>query len=208
MLVLLDVIANFNSTRTDAKTQVRSKRISCIEYHFPVAAAMSWRNEMAALFSFDVVSKFDEQEMKNALDQARREIQQRYDLKDTGTEIDATDTEITINTASEYSLQAVRDAIESKMVKRSLSLKILDYGKEEQASGGRMRQVVKLKQGIPDDLAKQITKRIRDEFKKVTPQIQGDAVRVQAKNKDDLQAVIQALKAEDYPVALQFTNYR
>lgn len=163
---------------------------------------------MAALYSFDVVSKFDEQEMKNALDQARREIQQRYDLKDTGTEIEATDTEITINTASEYSLQAVRDAIESKMVKRSLSLKILDYGKEEQASGGRMRQVVKLKQGIPDDLAKQITKRVRDEFKKVTPQIQGDAVRVQAKNKDDLQAVIQALKAEDYPVALQFTNYR
>lgn len=163
---------------------------------------------MATLCSFDIVSKFDEQEMKNALDQARREIQQRYDLKDTGTEINATSTEITINTESEYSLQAVRDTIESKMVKRSLSLKILDYGKEEQASGGRVRQVVKLKQGIPDDLAKQIAKRIRDEFKKVTPQIQGDALRVQAKNKDDLQAVIQALKAEDYPVALQFTNYR
>jgi uncharacterized protein YajQ (UPF0234 family) len=163
---------------------------------------------MAALFSFDVVSKFDQQEMKNALDQARREVQQRYDLKDTGTEINATDTEITINTDSEYTLQAVRDAIESKMVKRSLSLKTLDYGKVEQASGGRVRQVVKLKQGIPEELAKQISKRIRDEFKKVTPQIQGDAVRVQAKNKDDLQAVIQALKAEDYPAALQFVNYR
>jgi uncharacterized protein YajQ (UPF0234 family) len=163
---------------------------------------------MAALFSFDVVSKFDQQELKIALDQARREIQQRYDLKDTGTEINATDTEITVNTDSEYSLQAVRDAIESKMVKRSLSLKILDYGKEEQASGGRVRQVIKLKQGIPEELAKQISKRIRDDFKKVTPQIQGDAVRVQAKNKDDLQAVIQALKAEDYPAALQFVNYR
>lgn len=163
---------------------------------------------MAAVSSFDIVSKFDQQELKNALDQARREIQQRYDLKDTGTEIDATDTEITINTDSEYTLQAVRDAVESKLVKRSLSLKILDYGKEEAASGGRVRQVVKLKQGIPEDLAKQITKRIRDEFKKVTPQIQGDAVRVQAKNKDDLQAVIQALKAEDYPAALQFVNYR
>jgi uncharacterized protein YajQ (UPF0234 family) len=163
---------------------------------------------MAALFSFDVVSKFDEQELKNALDQARREIQQRYDLKDTGTEINHTDGEIAINTASELSLQAVRDTIESKLVKRGLSLKILDYGKEEQASGGRMRQVIKLKQGIPDDLAKQISKRIRDDFKKVTPQIQGDAVRVQAKTKDDLQSVIQALKAEDYPVALQFTNYR
>jgi cyclic-di-GMP-binding protein len=163
---------------------------------------------MAAVSSFDIVSKFDQQELKNALDQARREIQQRYDLKDTGTEITASDTEITINTDSEYTLQAVRDSIESKLVKRSLSLKILDYGKEEQASGGRIRQVVKLKQGIPEELAKQITKRIRDEFKKVTPQIQGDAVRVQAKNKDDLQVVIQALKSEDYPAALQFVNYR
>ena len=163
---------------------------------------------MASLSSFDIVSKFDQQELKNALDQARREIQQRYDLKDTGTEITATDTEITINTDSEYTLQAVRDSIESKLIKRSLSLKILDYGKEEQASGGRVRQVIKLKQGIPEELAKQITKRIRDEFKKVTPQIQGDAVRVQAKNKDDLQAVIQALKADDYPAALQFVNYR
>lgn len=163
---------------------------------------------MAALFSFDVVSQFDQQELKNALDQARRDILQRYDLKDSGTEIEATDTEITINTDSEYSLQAIRDVLESKMVRRSLSLKILDYQKEEQASGGRVRQTVKLTKGIPDDLAKQISKRIRDEFKKVTPQIQGDAVRVQAKTKDDLQAVITALKGEDYPVALQFVNYR
>jgi cyclic-di-GMP-binding protein len=163
---------------------------------------------MAALNSFDIVSKFDQQELKNALDQARREIQQRYDLKNTGTEIVATDTELTINTDSEHTLLAVRDTLESKLIKRSLSLKILDYGKEELAPGGRVRQVVKLKQGIPEDLAKQITKRIRDDFKKVTPQIQGDAVRVQAKNKDDLQAVIQELKAEDYPVAIQFVNYR
>lgn len=163
---------------------------------------------MAALSSFDIVSKFDEQELKNALDQSRREIQQRYDLKDTKTEIEATDTEITINTASETSLQAVRDIIESKMIRRSLSLKILDYGKEEVASSGRMRLVVKLKQGIPEELAKQINKRIRDEFKKVSPQIQGDAIRVQAKNRDDLQAVIQALKEEEYPAALQFVNYR
>jgi uncharacterized protein YajQ (UPF0234 family) len=163
---------------------------------------------MAALFSFDVVSKFDQQEMKNAVDQARREILQRYDLKDSGTEIDLSDEEIKINTDTEFSLQAIRDVLESKMVKRSLSLKILDYQKEEQASGGRMRQTIKLKQGIPEDLAKQISKRVRDEFKKTTPQIQGDAVRVQAKNKDDLQAVIQALKGADYPVALQFINYR
>ncbi len=164
---------------------------------------------MASLFSFDIVSKFDPQEMKNAIDQADRELQQRYDLKDTKTEIELTDEKITINTASEYSLEAVRDIIESKFVKRGLSLKILDYGDEQQASGGRLRQEVKLKQGIADDLAKQLSKRIRDEFKKVTPQIQGDSLRVQAKTKDDLQSVIQALKAnDDFPVALQFTNFR
>ncbi len=164
---------------------------------------------MASLFSFDIVSKFDPQEMKNAIDQADRELQQRYDLKDTKTEIELTDEKITINTASEYSLEAVRDIIESKFVKRGLSLKILDYGEEQQASGGRLRQEVKLKQGIVDDLAKQLSKRIREEFKKVTPQIQGDSLRVQAKTKDDLQSVIAALKAnDDFPVALQFTNFR
>lgn len=163
---------------------------------------------MAAASSFDIVSDFDRQELRNAIDQAERDIQTRYDLKDTKTQIDLGEDELTINTASEYSLQAVRDIIESKFVRRGLSLKVLDYGKEEPASGGRMRQVVKLRRGIPDDLAKQLSKRIRDDFKKVTPQIQGDAIRVQAKSRDDLQAVIQALKAEDLPVALQFVNYR
>ena len=163
---------------------------------------------MASAASFDVVSKFDFQEMKNAVDQAQREIQQRYDLKDTKTEIELTEKEIKINTESEYSLAAVRDALESKMVKRGLSLKILDYGEEEQASGGRVRQTVKLKQGLTDELAKQISKRIRDEFKKVTPQIQGDLIRVQAKSRDDLQDVIATLRDAEYPAALQFVNYR
>lgn len=163
---------------------------------------------VASLASFDIVSTFDRQELKNALDQAEREIRTRYDLKDTKTELTLNDNDLTINTASEMTLQAVRDILESKLIRRGLSLKILDYGKEEEASGGRVRQVVKLRQGIPDDLARQISKRIRDDFKKVTPQIQGDAVRVQAKNKDDLQAVIQELRAADYPVALQFVNYR
>ena len=163
---------------------------------------------MANLFSFDVVSDFDMQELKNALDQARRDVTSRYDLKDTKTEIDLGEKDITINTESDYSLLAVKDILETKLVRRGLSLKILDYQTEENASGGRVRQVIKLKKGIPDDLAKQINKRIRDEFKKVTPQIQGDALRVQAKSKDDLQAVIEALRAADYPVALQFTNYR
>jgi len=163
---------------------------------------------MASVASFDIVSDFDQQELKNAIDQVDRELRTRYDLKDTKTTVELGDDILTINTDSEMSLNAVRDLIESKFHRRGLSLKILDYQKEEPASGGRLRQVVKLRRGIPDDLAKQITKRIRDDFKKVTPQIQGDAVRVQGKNKDDLQAVIQALKGGEFPVALQFVNYR
>jgi cyclic-di-GMP-binding protein len=165
---------------------------------------------MAAAASFDIVSKFDRQELKNAVDQAEREIRTRYDLKDTKTEIKLEETQITITTASEYSLQAVKDTLESKLVSRKLSLKILDYQTEEEASGARMRQVIKLKEGVTDEVAKKITKQIRDEFKKVTPQIQGDAIRVQAKSRDDLQAVIQMLKDKEgeLPVALQFVNYR
>lgn len=163
---------------------------------------------MASQASFDIVSDFDQQELKNALDQAEREILTRYDLKDTKTQIVLGDGELTIETASEYSAQAARDVLESKLVRRGLSLKILDYGEEQSASGGRVRQVAKLRRGIPDDIAKQLSKRIRDEFKKVSPQIQGDAVRVQGKNRDDLQAVIQSLKEETFPVSLQFVNYR
>lgn len=164
---------------------------------------------MASVSSFDIVSDFDQQELKNALDQVERELRTRYDLKDTKTTIEPGDNMLTINTDSEMTLQSVRDLLESKFHRRGLSLKILDYQPEEPASGARIRQVVKLKRGIPDDLAKKISKRIREDFKKVTPQIQGDAVRVQGKNRDDLQAVIKALKEDtDVPVALQFVNYR
>ena len=163
---------------------------------------------MASTSSFDIVSSFDRQELKNAVDQTQREMQQRYDLKDTKSTVELEEKTITINSASEYSLQAITDMLESKVIRRGLSLKILEYGEVQEASGGRVRQVITLKEGIPDELAKQITKKIRDEFKKVTPQIQGDAVRVQSKNKDDLQAVIAAMKEADYPVALQFVNYR
>lgn len=163
---------------------------------------------MAAASSFDIVSKFDRQELKNAVDQAEREIRTRYDLKDTNTELKLEENQITITTASEYSLQAVKDVLESKLISRKLSLKILDYQAEEDASGARKRQVAKLKEGVTDEIAKKITKQIRDEFKKVTPQIQGDTIRVQAKSRDDLQAVIQMLKDADFPVALQFVNYR
>ena len=163
---------------------------------------------MASSSSFDIVSTFDRQELKNAMDQAERDIRNRYDLKDTGTELTLSATEITINTESEYSLGAVKDILESKLIGRKLSLKILDYQDATEASGARMRQVAKLRVGIPEDIAKKISKSIRDEFKKVTPQIQGDALRVQAKSRDDLQAVMEKLRSADYPVALQFNNYR
>jgi cyclic-di-GMP-binding protein len=161
-------------------------------------------------FSFDIVSQFDRQELKNAVDQATREITTRYDLKDTRTTIDLEKEMIVINTASDLTLGSVKDVLESKVLRRNLSLKILDYQNHEEASGGRVRQVIKLKQGLNEDLAKQIAKSIRTDFKKVTPQIQGDLVRVSAKNKDDLQTVIQNFRKTegDYPVPLQFINYR
>jgi cyclic-di-GMP-binding protein len=163
---------------------------------------------VASTYSFDIVSSFDRQELKNAVDQAQREMRQRYDLKDTNSSIELEDKTLTVISSAEYALTAITDLLESKVLRRGLSLKILDYGPIEEISGGRVRQVIALREGIPDDLAKQISKRIREEFKKVTPQIQGDAVRVQGKTKDDLQAVITTLKEDDYPVALQFVNYR
>lgn len=163
---------------------------------------------MASQNSFDIVSKFDQQEMRNAVDQTEREVGTRYDLKDTKTAITQEDEQLVITTASEMTLRAVTDILESKLLRRNLSLKILDYQDPEDASGGRVRQTIKLRQGINENLAREITKRIRTEFKKVSPQIQGDVVRVSGKNRDDLQQVIQALKEADYEVPLQFVNYR
>jgi uncharacterized protein YajQ (UPF0234 family) len=163
---------------------------------------------MASTYSFDIVSDFDYQELVNAVDQTNRDIISRYDLKDTKTTVELGKDTITINTDSEFTLDAVHTILQTKAAKRQLSLKIFDYGKVESASGSRVRQEIKLKKGISQEIAKQISKFIRDEFKKVQASIQGDAVRVSAKDKDDLQTVIQRLKQEDYPVALQFTNYR
>lgn len=163
---------------------------------------------MAATYSFDVVSDFDQQELKNAVDQTTREVGTRYDLKDTKTQLELEPTQLVINSADEFTLRSVQDILESRVVRRGLSLKILDYQKAEDASGGRVRQIVKLKKGIPEDLAKQLVREIRADYKKVTPQIQGDAIRISGKNKDDLQEVIQHLRGQDFPVALQFVNYR
>ena len=159
--------------------------------------------------SFDVVSQFDEQELVNAIDQTRREVTTRFDLKDTGTEITyEAKKSITILTNSEFTLKSVRDVLESKLVKRNLALKILKPGKIETASGNKVRQTIELQQGISTELGREISKLIRDNFPKARPQIQGDAVRVVAKSRDDLQAVIAYLKGKDFAVPLQFINYR
>ncbi|HEY9637544.1 MAG TPA: YajQ family cyclic di-GMP-binding protein [Coleofasciculaceae cyanobacterium] len=164
---------------------------------------------MASSYSFDIVSDFDRQELVNAVDQTVREIGSRYDLKDTKTTVELGDEAITVNTDSEFTLDAVHTILRTKAAKRNLSQKIFDYGKVESASGNRVRQEIKLKKGISQEIGKQITKLIRDEFaKKAQATIQGDALRVSSKSKDDLQIVIQRLKQEDLPVALQFTNYR
>jgi uncharacterized protein YajQ (UPF0234 family) len=165
---------------------------------------------MAGDVSFDVVSDFDQQELVNALDQARREIQTRYDFRNAHAELELGKGEIVLTADDEFRAKAVRDLVESKAVRRGLSLKIFDWGTIDQAGGNKVRQKVGLKRGLPEDLAKKITRLIRDEFPKVKTQIQGDAVRVSGKSKDDLQRVIGRLReeGEGYPVPLQFENYR
>ncbi len=163
---------------------------------------------MAGDCSFDIVSQFEEQELVNAIDQTRREVSTRYDLKDTKTEIVHNKDNITIVTDSSLTLKNVRDILETKAVRRGLSLKIFKLGKEESAAGGKVRQVIQLQRGLSQEMAKEISKHIRDAYPKVRPQIQGDAIRVVAKSRDELQAVIALLKQKDYPVALQYINYR
>ena len=163
---------------------------------------------MAGDVSFDVVSDFDEQELRNALDQVRREVQQRYDFKGVTVDLTQAKDELILVTDDEYRAQAVKDLILSKAVRRGLSLKIFDWGKVEPSGGNKVRQEIKLRRGLPEDLAKKLQKLIRDEFPKTKSQIQGDAIRVSGKSKDDLQRVIQRLRELDEAVPLQFENYR
>ncbi len=165
---------------------------------------------MASENSFDIVSEFDHQELVNAVDQAVREVQTRYDLKDTQTTLELGKTELVISTDTEMTLRAVRDILETKALRRQLSLKIFDYAKPEDVSGGRVRQTVTLRKGINSDLAKKIAKLIRDLFPKIQPRIQGETLRVVSKSRDELQAVMKALKEKEgeIDVPLQFTNYR
>jgi uncharacterized protein YajQ (UPF0234 family) len=163
---------------------------------------------MAGDVSFDVVSDFDEQELRNALDQVRREVGQRYDFKGVTVDLTQAKTELVLVTDDDHRAAAVKDLIESKAIRRDLSLKIFDWGKVEPAGGNKVRQEIKLRRGLNDEIARRITKLIRDEFPKVKSQIQGDAVRVSGKSKDELQKVITRLRELDEPVPLQFQNYR
>ena len=166
---------------------------------------------MAKDCSFDVVSEFDKQELVNAVDQVKRDLTSRFDLKNSNSSIDLEgDKSITITTNDEMKLRNIFDILQSKLVKRGLSIKILDAQPLENALGGNVRQVYNLKKGLSQELAKKIVSDIKDTKLKVQASIQGEQVRVSGKSRDDLQEVIQALrKNEDkYDIPLQFTNYR
>jgi uncharacterized protein YajQ (UPF0234 family) len=163
---------------------------------------------MAGEVSFDVVSDFDEQELRNALDQVRREIIQRYDFKGAHVELAQEKVQLVLVTDDEFRARAVRELIESKALRRNLSLKIFDWGTVEPAGGNRVRQRIGLRRGLPEDLARKLVKLIRDEYPKVQPRVQGDAIRVAGKSKDELQRVITRLRQLDEVVPLQFENYR
>jgi len=158
--------------------------------------------------SFDVVSSVDLQEVKNAIAQAMKEIVTRYDLKGTGSDVVLQGEEITLTSADEFKLKAVRDVLETRLVKRNVPLKAFTYGTIEKALGGTTRQKVTLQKGIPSDKAKEVVKLIKGTKLKVQASIQGDQVRVSGKDKDALQSVIRLLKDTDLGIDMQFTNYR
>src|SRR2546427_12438708 len=162
---------------------------------------------MAAENSFDIVCKVDMQEVTNALDQARREIETRYDLKGSKNELTLEKTDITVTAADDMKLKAVVDILQSRLHKRGVPLKALTYGTVEQASGGVLRQKISLQQGIPIEKARQIVRLVKDTKLIEQAAIQQDHVRVSGKNRDDLQKVIALLKEKDLVIAIQFTHY-
>ena len=165
---------------------------------------------MADNFSFDVVSDFDRQELVNALDQVKREISQRYDLKGTDTEVELEKENIVNRTISELTLNSVNDIIRQKAIKRKLSLKIFDYGSIEIVSGNKVKQNIILKQGLNQEIAKKISKNIRDQIKKINVSINGETLRIVSKSKNDLQLAIKLLDEmeETYNIPLRANNYR
>ncbi len=166
---------------------------------------------MAKECSFDVVSEFDRQELVNAVDQVKRDVSSRFDLKDSNSQIELeSDKTITITTSDDMKLRNIYDILQSKLVKRNLSIRILDPQSLEHALGGNVRQVYKLKKGLTQELAKRIVADIKDSKIKVQASIQGDQIRVSGKDKDDLQSIIKILREneEKYDYPLQFQNYR
>jgi len=164
---------------------------------------------MAQENSFDIVSKVDIQEVRNAIDQAMKEIRQRFDLKDTHSEVSLEGQDaIQLASSNEYKLEAVKDILAQKLVKRGVSLKNLTYAKIEPSSGQSVRQKISLQQGIPVEKAKEIVRLVKDSKKKAQASIQGDTVRISSKDRDELQAIIALLRAKDLGLELQFTNYR
>lgn len=166
---------------------------------------------MAQENSFDIVSEFDKQELVNAVDQTKRDVASRFDLKDSGSTVELEDDKaITITSSDDMKLRNIVDILQSKMVKRNLSIRILDAQPKENALGGNVRQVFNLKKGLNQDLAKKIVADIKASKLKVQASIQGDKIRVFGKSRDDLQAVIKAVKEKEevYDTALQFNNYR
>jgi len=159
--------------------------------------------------TFDIVSQVDMQEVRNAVDQAQRELSTRFDFKGTDSSVELNDQEMRLHSATEDRLKAVVQVVEEKLVKRKVSLKALDYGKVEEAGKGTARQAITLKAGLSSDNSKAINKWIKDNAPKgVSSQTQGDQVRVSAKKRDDLQAVIAGLREEDFGLPLQFENFR
>lgn len=165
---------------------------------------------MAAESSFDIVCKIDLQEMDNAVNQARKELSQRFDFKGSKSEIelDKTKGALTLHSEDDFKLRNLNDILQSKVIKRGISLKALKYGKAEPAAGGMVRQEIQLQQGIPQEKAKEIVKIIKATKLKVNAAIQQDQVRVTGKNRDDLQAIIAKLKSEELDIDMQFVNYR
>jgi len=160
--------------------------------------------------TFDIVSKVDMAEVKNAVNQATKEINQRYDFKNTNSsiEIDEKEHALLLATASEFTLRSLNDVLQQKLVRRSVSLKALSYGKVEPAAKDSVRQTVTLQQGIPIEKAREIVKFIKDTKLRVQASINGDFVRVSGKDRDTLQQVIAQLKQKDFGIDMQFTNYR
>jgi uncharacterized protein YajQ (UPF0234 family) len=158
--------------------------------------------------SFDIVSSVDLQEVKNAIAQATKEIQTRFDLKTSGSSVDLQGEEILLASSNEFKLKAVRDVLEGRLVKRNVPLKALSFETIEQALGGTVRQRVTLQKGIPTEKAREIVKLIKGTKLKVQAAIQGDQLRITGKSKDDLQSVMQLLRGTDLSIDMQFTNRR